>query len=275
MARLASTSPGRLRAMRQRILGPPFYRRHPLGVPRRLRRMIDRRIWICPSRRFVYVRVPKAANTTVKLALRKLIAEAEHGVPPEEGDPSLARGRDFRARFGTYFRTPSELSGREAEQVDRECVKFIVTRNPYTRVLSAYLDKVAGGQPEKAKVLRRLGGGRERAISFAEFCAYPAAGGVHDDPHWCRQHELCPFPAASLDHHVRFEALADELPPVLECLFGPSRSVVLPARSAHPTGASRNVPQHYDEETRGLVACLYKADFEAFGYDPTDFPAGG
>ncbi|MDZ7747947.1 MAG: sulfotransferase family 2 domain-containing protein [Halofilum sp. (in: g-proteobacteria)] len=102
----------------------PFYRRFPFTSPVSIR-SADARGCVDLDLGVFYNRVPKAANSTVIVNL----ARERFG----EDIPSKTAKR--------LFRRPAELARRELERFD-ELFRFTFVRNPYTRVLSAYLDKV-------------------------------------------------------------------------------------------------------------------------------------
>ncbi|MFX7776439.1 sulfotransferase family 2 domain-containing protein, partial [Acinetobacter baumannii] len=84
-------------------------------------------------------------------------------------------------------------------------------RNPFTRVLSGFLDKIRRNQPQKAQILRmsgRSGHDLSVEISFSEFidaiCAMPDS---MLDVHWALQSQVIFLDSINYDFIGRFEQL--------------------------------------------------------------------
>jgi len=112
--------------LRNRVTIPwtPFYRRYPYrdGISINsadARGLVDFDLGVFCNR------IPKAANSSVivNLAYRKFGRE----IPSKEAKK--------------LFLTPSQLRSSEVERVSG-LFRFAFVRNPYTRVLSAFLDKI-------------------------------------------------------------------------------------------------------------------------------------
>jgi hypothetical protein len=215
---------------------------------------IDARIALSPERRFCYVRIPKSANTAV---ISTLFHHDTGSVP----------GRHVRPK--RRFRRPSTLPLLTPAALDTwYCFSFV--RNPYHRLLSAYLSKLVarGAKPPYreigARIRQRYGGGR---LSFGAFCSYLADGGLYGNPHWFPQ---CSFVDAvgfeRLDFVGRVETMERDVAHVMHAIFG--RADARTGKTSPPTGAAQRVGEHYDDTARGIVRELYRADFERFGYDP-------
>ena len=220
---------------------------------------LDRRIAIAPAQRFVWIRVPKAANSTIARTLWAALHPGAQGAP---------RGDDAKR----WFERPSALDAEAVAQVEG-FYKFMIVRNPFTRALAAYLDK-AGHRKCGYKIRRRPVTPGEPPVDFRGFCEYLAAGGVNDDPHWCVQARLSPFPIERLDTVGYVESLESDLARIVTELL-PERDnpqALVPALG-HATGASGKVPAYYGEAERRLIAQAYAEDFEHFGYDPGRLPA--
>ena len=236
----------------------PFYRAYATGTDAAFLPELDRRIAVAPAHRLVWVRVPKAANSTVAWTLWRVLN-------PDAAPPS---GRDDAKR---WFTRPSALDA-QAVQALAGFYKFIVVRNPFTRALAAYLEK-AGHRKYGYKIRRRAITPGEPPVDFRGFCEYLATGGVDDDPHWCVQARLCPFPIEALDAVAYVESLEADLARIVAAL-DPARTdpcQLVPALG-HATGASAQVGAYYGEPERRLIAQAYAEDFERFGYDPERLP---
>jgi hypothetical protein len=130
--------------------------------------------------------------------------------------------------------------------------KFTFVRDPYARVLSAYLDKVRTG----AKITP--------IATFTEFCRYLAAGGLHANAHWAPQSSLLLLPIERFDFIGKVENIKEDLSRVFAHLdLKPSE----PRLAGPPVTNARDlVEKEYTPDCRETVRRLYRRDFELFGY---------
>jgi len=232
----------------------PFYRRHPYVGPLWLTE-VDIRGALSARDGFFFNRVPKAANSTIVANLVRLSA-ARSGRRPRPG------------REKWYFRRPLFATARDLAAM-QDGVAFTFVRDPYTRTLSAFLDKILGRTPAARGFYRWWdgtgggAGGGAGTPDFADFCRYLAAGGLYDDIHWAPQTALLLLPPERFDWIGRFETLDTDLTEILTRIFGPQAA---PQGRAGPRSDARSALSRYTPETAETVARLYAADFEAFGY---------
>ena len=217
----------------------PFYRKYPYKRGITLH-SADRRGCVDTELRCFYNRLPKAANSTVLVNLAQLkYGELMHA---------------DRAKRG--FRRPSSLTGEEVSQF-KDFYKFTFARNPYSRVLSAYLDKV-----------QRPGRVRGNTPEFPEFLHALERDQLYSNGHWAPQASLLLIPAAEFDFIGRVESLATDLPAVMSAIGGQGMTVetgTLAFRD-HATNATDKLMQFYTTECEQLVRTLYAIDFELFDY---------
>ena len=238
----------------RRILSAPIYRKYP---PRISPIICDSRCAISLPHRFVYFRIPKAANSTVTASLHFL----------QSGEkPSNWREMD---RAKKSYTTPSRLSCRHAEDTFKNFFTFTVVRDPFSRLISGYLDKIVGGEgPYRATVAHFLHQPLESEISLSEFVSFLEHGdNRNSDPHWCQQTDLIFLPVDELDFIGRFENLDHDLSHILEQIFPGRRQSVnwIP----HATNASERVTSLIDEALSARIARLYQDDFNRLGYSTT------
>ena len=246
---LALRAAGRI-ARRPYYLLRPWLWREPLTI-------LDQRSLVSHRHRYLYVRIPKAANTTVTRAL--LERYPEPGITLDQLDlADLDRAKRRVAHLG-------ELSFAEARAL-RGYFAFTVVRDPYARTLSAFLDKFKPGDKHLDRFGRRVAGFDGGAVTFRGFCRYLAAGGEAENAHWMRQTRIAGL-SDRLDAVGRVETLETDLRAILNGIGGAGGGVI--ARAGPPaTGADARLAEHYDAECRALVASVYAADFAAFGYAP-------
>jgi hypothetical protein len=229
----------------------PFYRRYPYMGRMDLFKL-DPRGCYSPAEPFFYSRIPKAANTTIVAAL------ASH---------SAFRPRYRRRQDPKYtFLRPLFLSGREVRRLEREAFVFTVVRNPFSRVLSAYLDKV-GRQRHQGRRFLAWAERHGQPGDFLGFCRFLEAGGLDLDMHWAPQADILCLPLSRFDFIGRVESLERDLSEVLGRLFG-LRAVAASQRRGTTTNATDRLAEAYGPEQRQIIARLYRRDFELFGYDP-------
>ena len=234
----------------------PFYRRFPYRGPMAITRIDPRGAAIPPApgrRGLFYSRIPKAANSTIS----RILAE-------QSGYARRFAGRNPKDRF----LRPSHLNRAEVAALEAEWLKFTFVRNPYTRTLSAFLDKIRGRKPQSRPFYAWFGGGEP---GYLDFCRFLEAGGLWADMHWAPQSGILLLPLERFDFIGRLERLEEDLSTLLPMAFGPE--VRLEMRRAGPSsGANARRAEHFSPEAQAIVARLYAQDFAAFGYDPALWP---
>lgn len=146
---------------------------------------------------------------------------------------------------------------------------FTMVRNPYSRVLSCYLSKIATTGREKlaawTRFSRKFGIAPDEVPSFADFLRFVEQDDKRD-PHWELQTLNLVQPAARIDRLFYIEQV-DELSQWLAGVLGSG----LQTEEAGRYGATDKTTVYYDDNSIARVRRIYAADFEAFGYD--DDPA--
>lgn len=230
------------RLVRNRLTIPwtPFYRRYPYrdGVSIS---SADDRGFVDFDLGIFCNRIPKAANSSVivNLAYRRFGRE----IPSKEAK--------------RLFRTPSQLKRTELDRLP-SLYTFAFVRNPYTRVLSAFLDKVDRRAQRKGE-----------EASFAEFLEYLENEGLHSNAHWAPQVSLLLLPFEQFDFFGKTEHLDRDLREVLEHVTTKVDDPRILSALGNATGASRLIDTYFDEANKARVEQLYRGDFEAFGYPMT------
>lgn len=236
-------------------LALPFYRRFPYDGPVPITRL-DPRGAAIPTSGVFYSRIPKAANSTISRI--------------------LADQSGYSRRFVTSknpkdrFLRPSHLNRAEVAALEKDWFKFTFVRNPFTRTLSAYLDKIAGRKPQSEPFYDWFRPATPREQTFTDFCDFLAAGGLWGDMHWAPQAGILLLPQEVFDFIGRFERLEDDLSEMVRRGFGPEAKLDM-RQSGPTTGASSKREAHFTETARATIAALYAEDFRRFGYDPSDW----
>jgi hypothetical protein len=203
---------------------------------------------------YIYVQNSKCASSTI----RNTLWAAEHalGLTDPPGRPHN------EAQTAPLVHDP-----RRWERVEREFV-FTVARNPYTRILSAYLDKIVAHRDPRVwgrfAARHGLDGG---PLTFLEFLRLVAATPQDEmDQHWRPQ---CCGLAPTLvpyDFIGGVENLQADLTHILVRIFG--AEVPIQDFMPHRTNSSRRMAEHYGPDEIRLVREIYAADFVHLGYSP-------
>ncbi|MBD3640089.1 MAG: sulfotransferase family protein [Marinobacter sp.] len=232
------------RITRNRLTIPftPFYRRYPYrnGISINsadARGCVDTRLG------FFCNRIPKAANSTIVENLAR-----------------LSFGEDVPSKIAKKrFTVPSQLSRADVDQIE-DMFRFAVVRNPFTRTLSAYLDKVERRAREA-----------QRESNFNEFLQGLANGKLYSNAHWAPQSSLLLLPFKDFDFTGKVESLDTDLDYIRSRITGKPAEEPLKSFRANATGAGTKLRQYYDERSVRMVLELFQVDFELFDY-PRELP---
>jgi hypothetical protein len=249
------------------------------------------------ARDLIYIPVPKVASTSLKIWF--LSTSPDVGVHP---DPASWKVNAWLGAEGSRY-----LLNALAPLRDRRIFKFAFVRNPWSRLVSSYLNRIVDKGVEYRNVMKRLSRGpwfrldkrmryyarkwacgvgwpESAEITFREFvvrelCAMPA---MDMDPHWRPQYSF--LGSHEPDFIGRFERLAEDLAALCDRLgAAPDLPALNRSRYAarHDGGcfadctqaelrAMKAMPgyrQFYTPELVDMVAKVYAKDIERFGYD--------
>lgn len=226
--------------------------------------------------RFLYGPIAKVACSSLKLWLLEVVGDHP--------------ARPFNEHVEVQRHNLGRRGGRAAFRLlhDRSYFAFAFVRNPWARVVSAYLNKFLTVNRTSRPVLEQLRGttGDDVVadVSFSEFINFLACGNPRTfDEHWRPQHLF--VSDNRFDFVGRFENLAADFANIQERLqittplphFNPTRYAsqwngtemvadFTPA-DLQRHGALPDYRQFYTPQLRGLVAKIYAADIERFGYE--------
>ncbi|CAL1241802.1 sulfotransferase family 2 domain-containing protein [Candidatus Methylocalor cossyra] len=148
---------------------------------------------------------------------------------------------------------------------------FTFVRNPYTRLLSGYRDKIVKNKPQKRHILRVMGydiADLQRPISFAEFVkAVVRQTDYEMNPHWRVQKVQILYEVLDYAFVGRFEAYQRDFYRVFELLGIPQEETPqLRHLNRTKEGEREGCGQYYTKELQAMVYERYREDFETFGY---------
>ncbi len=210
---------------------------------------------------YVYVENAKVACSTIKLILQRM----ELDDPSYHGEDLL----DIHTRIFSPMIRPAQV-GSFSHYIQRPDVKALCfVRNPYTRLLSAYLDKIMQNWPAKRGILECLGRDPEVLdvdVSFEEFVGVVANQSISEmNPHWRIQYYQTFQEQVDYDFIGRFENLDDDLKTILENI-NPDYARYWGREERHATRSDKLLKQYYTDEIEEIVYHKYQQDFEEFGY---------
>lgn len=224
---------------------------------------------ISPDLSFMYVVVPKAANSTIKRTLWKMA-----GVELDDGEAMS----QLHGGSGPYLGFP-DLNGRKIRQVLRAptTFRFTFVRNPYTRLASAYRQKFLQPQPYEttAYYLRNLRLPLGQTPTFETFLRSIAAqSDDHADIHWMSQTRLMLLHMTAYDFVGRVERFEEEFSKVLLRLNAPLSllSAEMDTNRYQP-GEHDDGPfrAQYTPQLASMVHERYRSDFDQLGYASDSF----
>ena len=207
---------------------------------------------------YFYLANPKVASTGALRALQSAEVDGDQSRLPEfvherSASPLLS--------FSNSSLSPEEILG------SPRFFRFTYVRNPFTRILSAYLEKIETEIPERERLLPTLGLPADRTPSLLEFLkAVQAQRDDWRDIHWTTQSRLIQANNIGYSFIGRFESFSTTFPLVLDRL-GIDRSHYDAARQPrHATGANARVLDYVGPAEREAIISIYHADFIGFAY---------
>ena len=150
----------------------------------------------------IYFGIPKTGCSSIRRSLQFLEVNAEKELLPE-----IVHDKKSSPLSGLYTHNQSA----ESLLCSNDYFKFTFVRNPFTRILSAYLDKFVHNKWERNKRLSDLGYNISNKFTFTQFLNY-----VNDqqrellDIHWIPQCYLLPENLNLLNFIGRFENFTKE-----------------------------------------------------------------
>ena len=249
------------------------------------------------SRDLIYIPIPKVASTSLKIWF--LSTSPDVGEHP---DSASWKVNAWLGAEGNRY-----LLKELAPLHDRQTFKFTFVRNPWSRLVSSFLNRIVDRGVEYRNVMKRLSRGpwfrldkrvryyarkwaygvgwpETAEVTFREFverelCAMPA---MEMDPHWRPQYTF--LGPHEPDFIGRFERLAEDLRALCDRLgVTPSlpelnrsqyadrqEGECVADRTQAELRAMKAMPGYrrfYTPELVDIVARVYARDIERFGYD--------
>ena len=238
----------------------------------------------------LYGEIPKVGATSWLYLLISLTGKVKVDFQNRDRNKLIITDRQFLWNIGLIY--VNGLSEAEVGSVLTKYYKFVFVRHPFTRILSAFRDKINPGDTyyhrtygaQILRLFRRSASSTTKSlgvgVTFPEFVQYIIYLHKHKqrfDEHWAPYHTLI-FPCQiKYDFIGKLENLEEETEQVLLSGFHlNSSNVKFPTETAkHKTGSSaeaaakayKEIPEEHIEQLREV----YKLDFMLFDYDPRGF----
>jgi len=213
------------------------------------------------TRRLAYIETPKVACTSIK---KFMMDQYVGGSFPLE-NKSLVHNRTV-----SPLKQLSELPTDEALAIyDEGFRRFSFVRNPFSRLLSGYLDKLVNNEYERNRHLPLMGfepGSHPTLLDFLERLAQKPD--ARRDIHFTTQSSLLMVGCVDYAFIGRFEGFQQDFLQMQNLLYGikhTSQSYEDFGKH-HASNANEKLAQYYGPREVEMVCEIYHADFEFFGY---------
>ena len=221
--------------------------------------------FICKNElNYIFVEVPKAGSSSVVANLYSLAHK-------EDANSKISRNSMADAlRYPAKSMNQKFLNQLRSALILENHFIFTFVRNPYTRILSAYLNKIQGSSLENTRRRAVLGfpPHDEEYISFNQFLTRIRDFDInkldiHFRPQW---HLLGLNKLIKYDFIGHLENFESDLNYVLNRISNNNAPNELLSWRGHATNAKDNIEQYYGAEEQALVVEIYRDDFNYLGY---------
>lgn len=225
---------------------------------------------------YIYCEVSKAGCTGIKKQLIRNEFNFE-GIPKQVQKRHEYPHKPIdQAVFIKPFQVGEAIFNRMMR--DSRVFKFALVRNPYTRALSGYLDKILRGKEQKKNIAPHVAAQRSctlddfraKDITFLEFCkALAGKDNIREfDHHWRPQAAHICIDIVPYSFIGKLENIDSDLKEINKHIGSLSNT----NETGHKTGAGQRLKDFYCEESMEIIANVYEEDFERFNYDIQRLP---
>jgi hypothetical protein len=219
-----------------------------------------------PDHSAIYVSVPKTGCTTIKM-----LVAASAGLLDSDFLTNKSSGR-IHTVFRWREQRWTDLTDDERRLLlfGRIGIRFTSIRNPFERIVSCYLNKIAVENPTLGVARRLRAQGDVTMLSFLRYIADQPP--LRRDVHCRAMTDLCYSGRVTYDDIVRYESFEADLRRIMEKLNVSDLSIPKPA-AAQKTNAGARINDLLGQAECDLIRKLYEDDFETFGYSKQLKPA--
>jgi len=212
--------------------------------------------------KYVYVEVPKAGCGTMKATLGALEGARLNATHAQRFLDKPHNGLTSGAHVRPY-QLPNDLL--EEVFTSKHYTRFTVVRDPGTRALSGYLEKILQGLRQSEDISVALGGKAADTISFAEFLGVIAGQSSRDqDPHWRRQSDHIGLGIVNFDAIIHLESLDNSWEQVAQLTSTPDLDGQFYCKKS--THAGSRTEEYFTPETIDLISQIYSDDYLNLNY---------
>lgn len=218
----------------------------------------------------LFVPTPKVACTTIKWALASAESTLSSGISLSPEPTTDLTIHDPSVHGMGVLGLVSEDERREAF-TSPDWIRFCVTRSPYERIVSAWLNRVVFGLPSPLSppMGEQFGSDRDYGIAFRRFVRRLSNDPVVlADTHFSAQGDLLEIDTMPYTHVLDLAGLNDFL--VFLRSSGPHRERIVLGQSRNPS-PRLDVERLYDSETAAIVDRVCASDFRRFSYPTRGF----
>ncbi|WP_144584993.1 sulfotransferase family protein, partial [Campylobacter coli] len=207
----------------------------------------DYLVHISSKRNYVYYEIPKNACSTIK--------------------KTLIQSESTKIVENIHNRNESSLISPTEYNFDvRSKFKFCFIRNPYSRILSCYLDKIERKNQKNIYYCKILNFQYNQSLSFVDFLnKLKKDDNIYRDIHWAPQSFLLPIDLGYVDFYGKFENFHNDFLYVLKKISLNPESIY--RVEPHKTNSCDKLEKYFTNEAIEIVQELYADDFRLFKYD--------
>lgn len=195
--------------------------------------------------------------------------ENPQGLFPFANDPTEAEFERFHLReFSPLLTVKQVYPFRELVQ-SRKFFHFCFVRNPYERLLSAYLDKISNDGPLAGSIKKMMGltSDSKAEIHFEDFVDCVCRQTVAEmDSHWRIQYFHTYQDVINYDYIGRVEEIEEGIAHISKATSLDHR--LFERFSPHAKDSAEKLGQYLTPSLRRRIADKYAIDFDFFGYSP-------
>lgn len=243
----------------------------PEADPEEVLRRLRLGTFVSVPSKYIYFLVRKAACTQMAYLLRRLEAAGPVRILDDETLWDTRRDMFVHDRANVPLPSLVDLDNSAQREVLEapDFLRMTLVRNPYSRLLSGWKNKILACEPISKDVYLELRGrmpaaGEGPTISFAEFVDYveTACDSSSCDGHWMRQTDYTLFPAMNFNFVGKLERFDDALRRLQQHLRLSQPLVPERLNESLPLGHAG-----YSEALAAKAYSIYRADFDILGYD--------
>ena len=207
-------------------------------------------MFIDNKKKIIFVHNPKAAGSAIHILLKDL-----YGLKGEE-----------RADPEPHIHHKSYQQILDIDPAYKEYYSFAAIRNPWSRLLSGYLDFTQNRKHVYSGKIQYDDPLLSEYEDYKDFVMNLDQGPWIEDVYFLPQHVYTHADNRSVDMLLRTENLTSDIHTLMIKLGFKYYQHCFASRPVHRTTKHGHYTEYYDDESAAKVASLYAKDIELFGY---------